>query len=47
MTTQHLAKTHHIPHQIDWQQWGIYGFLFFFLKGILWAIAPILIYQFH
>ena len=30
-----------------WNRCGKYGFLFFFLKGILWLLGPWVIYAFQ
>ncbi len=45
MKTQITPKTHTLSAHTNWQQWGMYGFLFFFLKGMLWLVTPFLIYQ--
>lgn len=36
-----------IPHTRHWKKCGKYGFLFFFLKGILWLFGTWTIYAFQ
>ena len=35
------------PHAGLWNTCGKYGLLFFFLKGILWLLGPLIIYAFQ
>jgi hypothetical protein len=37
-------EQHHTIHAGLWKKCGTYGFLFFFLKGIFWVVAPWIIY---
>ncbi len=31
--------------RLHWKRFGIAGFLFFFVKGLLWLAIPALLYQ--